>query len=132
MVVAGAHCNNGPGWQALLLKSADQVLALDPDRLALLGQEVGVVGPHAPGGDFAFEVRAFFPGANGTVEDPVTGSLNAALAQWLIGAGLAPPRYAARQGTALGRAGEVHVEQQGGDIWIGGDSVTCIEGHLKL
>ncbi len=131
-VVAGAHCDNGPGWQSLLLKSAGQVLALDPDRLALVGQEVGVVGPHAPGGEFAFEVRAFFPGANGTAEDPVTGSLNAALAQWLISAGLAPARYVARQGTALGRDGRVFVERLGDDIWIGGESVTCIRGNVEL
>ena len=65
-------------------------------------------------------------------EDPVTGSLNAAVAQWLIGAGLAPPRYIASQGTALGRAGRVYVEQQGADIWIGGHSVTCIEGFANL
>jgi PhzF family phenazine biosynthesis protein len=131
-VLAGAYCDNGPGWQALMLRSADQVLALDPDRLALAGQAVGVIGAHAAGSEFAFEVRAFFPGANGTAEDPVTGSLNAALAQWLIGAGLAPTRYVARQGTALGRDGRVFVDRQGQDIWIGGQSVTCIRGNVAL
>jgi PhzF family phenazine biosynthesis protein len=80
----------------------------------------------------AFEVRAFFPGANGLAEDPVTGSHNAALAQWLIAAGLAPPTYVARQGTALGRDGRVHVEQDGQDIWIGGGVVTCIDGGVVL
>jgi predicted PhzF superfamily epimerase YddE/YHI9 len=78
-------------------------------------------------------VRAFFPGNNGMTEDPVTGSLNAALAQWLIGAGLAPPRYIASQGTALGRAGRVHVERDAaGETWIGGASVTCIRGTVEL
>jgi PhzF family phenazine biosynthesis protein len=78
-------------------------------------------------------VRAFFPGNNGMAEDPVTGSLNAALAQWLIGAGLAPERYVASQGTALGRAGRVHVERDArGDTWIGGASVTCVEGTVLL
>jgi predicted PhzF superfamily epimerase YddE/YHI9 len=77
-------------------------------------------------------VRAFFPGNNGMAEDPVTGSLNAALAQWLIGVGLAPERYIASQGTALGRAGRVHVERSGADIWIGGGSVTCIDGQVTL
>ncbi|MBW3656650.1 MAG: PhzF family phenazine biosynthesis protein, partial [Gemmatimonadetes bacterium] len=77
-------------------------------------------------------VRAFFPGNNGMVEDPVTGSLNAALAQWLIGAGMAPQRYIAAQGTALARAGRVHVERVGGDIWIGGDSITCVQGTVLL
>jgi PhzF family phenazine biosynthesis protein len=131
-VIATAWCDNGPGWQALMLRSAEQVLAVEPDRLALTGQEVGLVGAHAGGGEFAFEVRAFFPGGNGTAEDPVTGSLNAALAQWLIGAGLAPARYVARQGTALGRDGRVFVEQVGADIWIGGESVTVIRGSVEL
>ncbi len=131
-VVAGAWCDNGPGWQALLLHSAEQVRALDPDRVALAGLELGVVGPAPAGSDIAFEVRAFFPGANGPAEDPVTGSLNAALAQWLMGAGLAPARYEARQGTALGRDGRVFVERVGDDIWVGGDSVSCIRGQAWL
>jgi predicted PhzF superfamily epimerase YddE/YHI9 len=80
----------------------------------------------------AFEVRAFFPGHGGLAEDPVTGSLNAAMAQWLICAGIAPARYVAAQGTALGRAGRVHVEQVGKDIWIGGHSVTCVRGEVVV
>ena len=131
-VIAGAWCDNGPGWQGLLLRSADAVLAARPVGTALLGAEVGLFGPHTAGGDFAFEVRAFFPGANGVAEDPVTGSLNAALAQWLIGAGLAPQRYVARQGTQLKRDGRVYVEQVGDKIWIGGDVVTCISGQVLL
>ena len=125
-----------------MLRSAEQVLALKPDGAVLAGLFVGVAGPHAKVGvvaprpaqdDCAFEVRAFFPGNNGTAEDPVTGSLNAALAQWLIGAGLAPDRYVAAQGTALGRAGRVHVQRDtSGDIWIGGHSVSCIEGAVRL
>ena len=86
-----------------------------------------------PKGGCAFEVRAFFPGNNGMAEDPVTGSLNAALAQWLIGAGIAPPSYVAAQGTALGRAGRVHVERdEAGETWIGGASVTCVDGQVRL
>lgn len=131
-VLAGAYCDNGPGWHALLLKNAAQVLSLDPDRLALAGQNVGVVGAYPLGQVLGFEVRAFFPGPNGTAEDPVTGSLNAALAQWLIGAGIAPAAYVAGQGTVLGRAGRVHVQQQGADIWIGGSSVTVMQGELVL
>jgi PhzF family phenazine biosynthesis protein len=80
----------------------------------------------------AFEVRAFFPGHSGMVEDPVTGSLNAGLAQWLIGAGHAPPNYIASQGTAVGRAGRVYVESADGEIWVGGESVTCIDGHVRI
>jgi PhzF family phenazine biosynthesis protein len=131
-VLAGAYCDNGPGWHALLLKSAAQVLALEPDRLALAGQKVGVVGAYPLGQALGFEVRAFFPGPDGTAEDPVTGSLNAALAQWLIGAGIAPAAYVAGQGTVLGRAGRVHVQQKGADIWIGGSSVTVMQGELVL
>jgi PhzF family phenazine biosynthesis protein len=141
-IVGHAWCDNGPNWRGVMLRSAEQVLALQPDAAVLAGLDIGVVGPrskvgvvapHGAGDDIAFEVRAFFPGNNGMVEDPVTGSLNAALAQWLIGAGLAPRRYVAAQGTALARAGRVHVEQDaGGEIWIGGASVTCIDGEVRL
>ena len=149
-IVAHAWCDNGPRWRGVLLRSAKQVLALRPDAAVLAGLDVGVVGPRGKVGvvgragaasnaeteteseTIAFEARAFFPGHGGLVEDPVTGSLNAALAQWLIGAGIAPPRYTASQGTALGRAGRVHVVQDGGTVWIGGDSVTCVDGTVLL
>ncbi|MEY4653443.1 MAG: hypothetical protein RI884_2024 [Pseudomonadota bacterium] len=134
-IVAHAWCDNGPQWRGVMLRSAQQVLALRPDSALLAGMEIGVVGPCAAGAECAFEVRAFFPGHGGLAEDPVTGSLNAAIAQWLMGAGLAPTRYIASQGTALGRAGRVHVEQDlhaTGTIWIGGQSVTCIEGQVWL
>ena len=124
-IVDHQWCDNGPGWQAVLLESADQVLALDPDPALLTGLDVGVVGPHSSG-DVDYEVRAFFPGNSGLTEDPVTGSLNAALAQWLIGSGRAPETYIAAQGTALGRAGRVHVMREGEDIWVGGRCVTVI------
>ena len=134
-----AWCDNGPQWRGLLLGSADRVLSLQPDPVLLAGLDIGVVGARAnaaaadaPADSPRFEVRAFFPGNQGLTEDPVTGSLNAALAQWLIGSGRAPPRYVAAQGTALGRAGRVHVEQQGPDLWIGGDCVTCIRGEVRL
>ena len=139
-IVAHAWCDNGPKWRGVMLRSAEQVLALKPDASILAGLDVGVVGPRGKVGvvgasdaeGVAFEVRAFFPGNNGMVEDPVTGSLNAALAQWLIGSGMAPSSYVAAQGTALGRAGRVHVQQADGEIWIGGDSVTCIDGTVTL
>ena len=139
-ITAHAWCDNGPNWRGVMLRSAEQVLALQPDAAVLAGLDVGVVGPRGKVGvigsadldGIAFEVRAFFPGNNGLVEDPVTGSLNAALAQWLIGAGLAPAQYVASQGTCLGRAGRVHVEQVGDTIWVGGNSVTCISGEVLL
>ena len=171
-IVAHAWCDNGPRWRGVLLKSAEQVLALRPDAAVLAGLDVGVVGPRGKVGvvgktgaacpadshgenagtreglrqadtgtdteintdtdTIAFEVRAFLPGHSGLMEDPVTGSLNAALAQWLIGAGIAPPRYTASQGTVLGRAGRVHVAQDGDQFWIGGDTVTCVQGSVLL
>lgn len=142
-IVAHAWCDNGPTWRAVMLRSAGQVLALAPDAAILAGLDVGVVGPRspssaapgAPARDDAtdFEVRAFFPGNAGMTEDPVTGSLNAALAQWLIGAGMAPRRYVAAQGTALGRAGRVWIERDDdGTVWVGGASVTCMQGMVQL
>jgi PhzF family phenazine biosynthesis protein len=131
-IVAHAWCQNGPPWRGVLLRSAEQVLALNADGAVLNGWEVGVVGPQTAVHDTQFEVRAFFTGNNGLGEDPVTGSLNAALAQWLIGDGLAPSSYVAAQGTAMGRAGRVFVQQDGKDIWIGGHSVTVIEGSVLL
>ena len=109
-IVAHSWCDNGPNWRGVLLRSAEQVLSLKPDAALLAGLDIGVVGPHRAG-DAQFEVRAFFPGNNGLTEDPVTGSLNAALAQWLIAAGLAPERYVAAQGTVMQREGRVHVER---------------------
>jgi PhzF family phenazine biosynthesis protein len=145
-IVAHAWCDNGPNWRGVMLASAEQVLALKPDGAVLAGLDVGVVGPRGKvgvvgarssernsGHDTDFEVRAFFPGNNGMAEDPVTGSLNAALAQWLIGAGMAPPRYIAAQGKALGRAGRVHIERDdSGTVWVGGTSVTCMQGTVQL
>jgi PhzF family phenazine biosynthesis protein len=121
---------NGPEWAVVMLRTRDELLALDPDFGAFGDLAVGALAP-APDGDTAFEVRAFAP-ALGVPEDPVTGSLQAGIAQWLIGEGLAPSRYLAAQGTAMGRAGRVHVERDGPDIWIGGDVVVCIEGRVTL
>lgn len=141
-IIAHAWCDNGPNWRGVMLASAAQVLALRPDGQILAGLDIGVVGPRGKVGvvgaqasdqDTQFEVRAFFPGNQGLTEDPVTGSLNAALAQWLIGAGLAPEHYIAAQGTALARAGRVHIDREAdGTIWVGGGSVTCIDGQVLI
>ena len=128
---ASQWVDNGPGWVAVMLATRDAVLALQPDYAAMLPLELGVIAPCPSGHDAQFEVRAFIPGA-GMNEDPVTGSLNAGLAQWLIGAGLAPPSYVAAQGTALGRAGRVFIEQRGVDVWVGGGCVAVIEGSVTL
>ena len=130
-IVAHQWVDNGPGWCAVMLGSAAQVLALRPDPVLVGDLKLGVIGPQPAGQDTAFEVRAFV-GSLGVPEDPVTGSLNAGLAQWLIAAALAPPRYVAAQGAALARAGRVHVAAEDDEVWIGGDVVACIEGHLDL
>ena len=131
-IVHHAWCNNGPQWRGVMLGSAEQVLALKPDPEILKGLDIGVVAPLSKG-DAQFEVRAFFPGNNGLAEDPVTGSLNAAIGQWLIEAGLAPNSYVASQGACLARAGRVYVHRDAqNQVWVGGESVTCIEGSVQL
>ena len=122
--------DNGPGWCAVMLASARQVQSLKPDWALLDPLKLGVVGPHDTGHDADFEVRAFVGG--GGYEDPVTGSLNASLAQWLIGAALAKSSYIAAQGAALQRAGRVHLRKDGGEVWVGGDVVDVIRGEINL
>jgi len=133
-IVDARWVDNGAGWMALRLKDRASVLALKPDYAQLQSLAIGVFAPWDPaldGTDAQFEVRAFIAG-DGMPEDPVTGSLNAGIAQWLLSEGLAPDRYVVSQGTAMGRQGRVHVQRLGDDIWIGGDAVTCIEGMLRV
>ena len=127
-----AWLSNGFPQLVLLLDSAATVLALKPDHAALkaLGK-VGVVAPHPAGGGLDFEVR-FFAAAIGVNEDPVTGSLNANIARWLIDSGRAPARYVAAQGSAMGRAGRIHVQRDDQGTWIGGDVAACIGGTVLL
>jgi len=131
-IVASNWVDNGPGWLAVLLRSRHEVLAIRPDYAALSGLRVGVVGPwdaKKDGTEAQFEVRAFTAAG---YEDPVTGSLNAGLAQWLIGDGVAPSSYVASQGTVLGRVGRIYVEQNESETWIGGAVTSCISGTLTL
>jgi PhzF family phenazine biosynthesis protein len=122
--------DNGPGWVAALLESAEAVLSLRPRAVDF---DLGVVGPYPQGSPAAFEVRAFVPANGATVEDPVTGSLNASLAEWLLRTGRATAPYTASQGTALGRAGRVHITRDDtGTIWTGGATVSCVVGHVDL
>jgi predicted PhzF superfamily epimerase YddE/YHI9 len=161
-IIAAQMLDNGPAWLGLLLESVQTVLALEPDHLALknLGVKVGVVAlegaapapaliarsnrearafgstnaASSPAGDDepTVEVRAFAAPV-GVTEDPVTGSLNASLAQWLMADGYAPTSYTASQGTCLDRAGRVHlVRDASGQVWVGGDTVTCISGMVNL
>jgi PhzF family phenazine biosynthesis protein len=129
-IVDAQWADNGPGWVAVLLGSVDEVLAVRPGPVDL---DVGVIGAYPPGGEVAVEVRAFFPKDGATVEDPVTGSLNAAIAPWLIATGRAAPSYVASQGTALGRAGRAHIRRdEDGAIWVGGATTTHVRGEVEL
>jgi PhzF family phenazine biosynthesis protein len=132
-IKAAQWVDNGPGWAGILLGSRAELLSIKRDFSLLPGQPIGLVAPCDPSRDDVdaeFEVRAFV--GTRPAEDPVTGSLNASLAQWLIGAGIAPSRYVAAQGTVLGRAGRVHVARDGDDIWIGGDVARCVEGTIEV
>jgi PhzF family phenazine biosynthesis protein len=129
-IVDAQWADNGPGWVAVLLGSAEEVLALRPNVTDL---DLGVVGPYPPGSPQAFEVRAFFPAYGATAEDPVTGSLNASLAEWLLRTGRAAAPYVVSQGTALARRGRVHISADDtGAIWVGGGTVTCVTGQVDL
>jgi PhzF family phenazine biosynthesis protein len=122
--------DNGPGWIAVLLATADAVLALRPGVTDL---DLGVAGPYPEGSPAAFEVRAFTPKLSSTDEDPVTGSLNASLAEWLLATGRASAPYVASQGTVLGRRGRVRISQDpDGTVWVGGSTVTCVTGEVQL
>ena len=156
-VIASQHLNNGPHWLGMLLHDVETVLALTPDHAALkkLGTKVGVAAKRqAPEGGLIRranrEARAFAPSTRmtndptelevrafaapvGVAEDPVTGSLNASLAQWLMADGHMPDRYSARQGTVLGRAGQVFLSKDAqGQVWVGGDVVGCIQGTVNV
>lgn len=130
-IVGHQWIDNGPGWCAVMLRTAAQVLAVRPDLQLLHDLKFGVIGPQPAGSDTRYEVRAFVPGLS-VSEDPVTGSLNAGLAIWMINAGMAPDSYVVAQGAALGRAGRVHVDRVGTTIWIGGDVCLCVEGEVTL
>ncbi|GGK59131.1 PhzF family phenazine biosynthesis protein [Ornithinimicrobium pekingense] len=142
-VVAMEWVDNGPGWVGVELADAEAVLAVEPVpehfpvvdvQDGTLGLAVGVAGrwadPSTGGKDL--EVRAFFRDGAQLVEDPVTGSLNAGLAQWLVQAGRLPGRYVAGQGTRLRRDGRVHVETGDGQTWVGGEVVTTVAGEVRL
>jgi PhzF family phenazine biosynthesis protein len=129
-VVDAQWADNGPGWVAVLLGSADAVLALRPALTP--GMEVGVAGPYPAGSECAIEVRAFFSQDDRSAEDPVTGSFNASLAQWLVETGRLAVPYVASQGTAIGRRGRVHVSaDESGAIWVGGGTVCRISGTIE-
>ena len=136
-IVDAAWVDNGPGWVGLLLRDAEAVLAVEPAFERHTGPgtlDIGLVGMYPPGAECAIEVRALFSDEHGLLrEDPVTGSLNASLAQWLLGNGRMRAPYVASQGTRLGRLGRPRIEQDAdGTIWIGGATHTCISGVIEF
>lgn len=122
--------DNGPGWVAVQLADAEAVRSLEPGFVG--GYDLGVVGLYPEGSGAAIEVRGFFAKDGGNVEDPVTGSLNASLAEWLLRTGRLRAPYVASQGTMLGRRGRVHISQEDGQIWVAGGTVTCVSGEVEL
>ena len=129
-IIDSAWIDNGPGWLGIQLASAEQVLAIKPQKTNLT---LGVIGAYPAGSRFAYEVRAFYSSGGVTVEDPVTGSLNASLAQWLIGAGRFVPPYMASRGKSMGHAGEIHVSMDElKQVWIGGSVTACIQGTVEI
>jgi PhzF family phenazine biosynthesis protein len=130
-IVEARWIDNGPGWLGVMLASASEVLALKPARQHHRRIDIGVVGPHYPGQDAAFELRAIFSDDSGALrEDPATGSLNASVGQWLFSSGRVTDRYVAAQGTALGRKGRITVSRDDvGQVWVGGHTLTLFSGH---
>lgn len=136
-IVGAQWADNGPGWVAVLLEDAEKVLAVEPDFSRWTGEgplDIGLVGPYPAGSECAWEVRALFSDDAGVLrEDPVTGSLNASLGQWLLASGRATAPYVASQGTRLGRRGRPRIEQDAdGTVWVGGAAITCIQGEVEL
>jgi PhzF family phenazine biosynthesis protein len=129
-IVAAEWADNGPPWIGVMLATAEEVLAVTP---GIVDEDIGLIAPASDGAGYAYEVRAFFPKDGVTIEDPVTGSLNASLAQWLVESGQATPPYRVRQGTVLGRTGLVDIlADDAGGIWVGGGTITCVSGTIDI
>ena len=131
-IKAARWADNGPGWIAVMLGSAAEVLAIHAPKTADRRIDIGVVGPHAPGGDADWEIRAIFSdGQGGLIEDPATGSLNALVGQWLFDGGYVQRRYVAAQGTRIGRQARIAVSRDdAGQVWVGGKTITLVNGTI--
>ena len=124
--------DNGPGWAVVRLATAEEVLALEPDLSRIPEAMVGAIGAYPEGSEHAFELRTFAPGV-GVAEDPVCGSMNAGVGQWLTSTQNAPTAYRVSQGARVGRAGSIEVSTDvHGNVWVGGSTTTCIRGTITL
>jgi PhzF family phenazine biosynthesis protein len=132
-VVDSEWLDNGPGWVGILLDSAESVLKIRPNASSHPGRwDIGIIGPYAAGSEFAFEVRAFFTeGSEPLREDPITGSLNASAAEWLLSKNRVAAPYVASQGSAIGRNGRVYISEEDGKIWVGGNTKVTLSGFLN-
>lgn len=131
-VIAHQWVDNGPGWAVLQVGTAAEVLALEPDLARIPRAMVGVIGAHPAGSDHAFEMRTFAPGV-GVAEDPVCGSMNASVAQWLTRTGAVTGNYRVSQGCRVGRRGSITLTiEESGDVWVGGATTTCVRGTITV
>lgn len=131
-VLAHQWVDNGPGWAVVQLATAEQVLELEPDLAQIPTAMVGALGAYPAGAKHAFELRTFAPRV-GVPEDPICGSMNASVGQWLTSTGAAPDRYTVSQGSRLGRAGEITITADpDGTVWVGGSTTTCFRGQALL
>jgi PhzF family phenazine biosynthesis protein len=131
-ILAHQWVDNGPGWAVVQLPAAEDVLALEPDLSLIPTAMVGAIGAYPGGSEHAFELRTFAPGV-GVPEDPVCGSMNASVGQWLIATGAAPSAYRVSQGARMGRAGTVEITADAdGTVWVGGAATGCIRGTITL
>ncbi len=131
-VLAHQWVDNGPGWAVVQLPTAGEVLALEPDLSVIPAAMVGAIGAYPDGSEHAFEMRTFAPGV-GVAEDPVCGSMNASVGQWLTTTGAAPSAYRVSQGARVGRAGTIEITADAdGAVWVGGATTGCIRGTITL
>lgn len=131
-VLAHQWVDNGPGWAVIQLRTAEEVLALEPDLSLIPAAMVGAIGAYPDGSEHAFEMRTFAPGV-GVAEDPACGSMNASVGQWLTATGAAPSIYRVSQGTRVGRAGTIAITADAdGTVWVGGAAISYIRGTITL
>lgn len=131
-ILAHQWVDNGPGWAVVRLATAQEVLDLTPDLARIPDAMVGAIGAYPEGAEHAFEMRTFAP-ALGIAEDPVCGSMNASVGQWLVRSGAVAGDYRVSQGSRLGRAGDIVITVgDDGSVWVGGSTTTLFRGEALI